>query len=254
MAVQYQQLLRPVQESLDGDEDAAQRAVRATLQTLGERIGKDEALHLVPSLPPEVAPWLFTDGPAQGFDPADFVSRVARREDTPFEVAERHTAVVMTALGQALDDEAYRHLTARLPRTFAPLLPKGEFAGGVPADSFARKVADRAGLDPAQALRAAEVVLQTLARRIGGDGEDLMTFLPVQLHPAVRRGRAMPAPDLTPEEFVAEVARHAGVPPDRATHFTRAVLSTLRHVVDNQEFFDVQVQLPGRYRELLREP
>ncbi|MER7006417.1 DUF2267 domain-containing protein [Dactylosporangium sp. NPDC000555] len=51
------------------------RAVRATLETLAERIGKDEALHLVPALPLEVAPWLFTASPAQRFDAADFVSR-----------------------------------------------------------------------------------------------------------------------------------------------------------------------------------
>lgn len=253
MAVQYEELLRPVRQSL-GDEETALRAVRATLETLAERIGKDEALHMVPALPPEVAPWLFTAGPAQRFDSADFVSRVAHREDAPIEAAQRHTTVVMTALGQALDDETYRHLTARLPRTFAPLLPKGAFAGSVPADSFVRKVADRVGLDPAHAQRVAEVVLQTLARRIGGEAEDLMTFLPVQLHPALRRGQEAPDPDLAPEEFVGEVSRRTGSPPDRVIRYIRAVLSTVRDVVDDEEFFDVQVQLPGRYRELLREP
>jgi hypothetical protein len=100
-------------------------------------------------LPPEVAPWLFTDGPAQGFDPADFVSRVARPEDALVQAYGRSD----DGARQALDDDAYRYFTARLPRTFAPLLPKGEFAGGVPADSFVLKIADRAGLDPAQALR-----------------------------------------------------------------------------------------------------
>jgi uncharacterized protein (DUF2267 family) len=253
MAVRYEELLRPVRQSL-GDEETAQRAIRATLETLAERIGKDEALHLVAALPPEAGPWLFTTGPAQRFDPADFVSRVARRENAPVEVAERHTAVVMTALGQALDDETYRHLTARLPRTFAPLLPKGEFAGGVSADSFVRKVADRAGLDPPQAQRVAEVVLETLARRIGGDAEDLMTFLPVALHPALRRGQETPDPDLAPEEFVVEVARRTGVAPDRVIRYIRAVLSTVRDAVDDEEFFDVRAQLPGRYVELLREP
>jgi uncharacterized protein (DUF2267 family) len=252
--VQYEELLRPVRESIDGDADAAERAVRATLQTLAERIGKDEALHLAPALPPQAAPWLYTTRPAQRFDAADFVSRVARREDAPVAVAERHTVAVLTALGQTMDDEAYRHMTARLPKTFAPLLPKGEFAGGVTADSFVREVAGRAGLDEAGALRVTEVVLQTLARRIGGDAEDLMTFLPPRLHPALRRGMASPAPALSYEEFIAEVAREAGVAPERATRFARAVLSALREVVDNDEFFDVQTQLTGRFRELLAEP
>ncbi|UWP87479.1 hypothetical protein Dfulv_19480 [Dactylosporangium fulvum] len=44
------------------------------------------------------------------------MGRVAHREDVPAEVAERHAAVVLTALGQALDDESYRHLTERLLR------------------------------------------------------------------------------------------------------------------------------------------
>jgi uncharacterized protein (DUF2267 family) len=131
----YEEFLQPVRDSVDGDAEAAEQAVRATLQTLAERIGKDEALHVVPALPPQVAPWLYATGPAQGFDAAGFVERVARREGTPAEVAERHATAVLAALGQALDDEAYRHLIARLPKTFAPLLPRGEFAGAVDPDA-----------------------------------------------------------------------------------------------------------------------
>jgi len=133
MAVGLEQLLKPVRESL-GDDEVARRAVAATLQTIAERIGSDEARHLVPALPPEAAVWLFTEGPAQGFDPPEFIGRVARREGAPPEVAERHANVVLTALGQTLDDDAYRHLTERLPHSYAPLLPKGEFAGAAGPD------------------------------------------------------------------------------------------------------------------------
>jgi uncharacterized protein (DUF2267 family) len=51
-----------------------------------------------------------------------------------------------------------------------------------------------------------------------------------------------------------EVARRTRVAPDRVIRYIRPVLSTLRDVVDHEEFFDVQMQLPGRYRELLRKP
>ncbi|MFG2043424.1 DUF2267 domain-containing protein [Dactylosporangium sp. NPDC048998] len=253
MAVGLEQLLAPVRESL-GDDDAARQAVAATLQTIAERIGSDEARHLVPALP-EAAAWLFTSGPAQGFDPVEFVSRVARREGAPREVAERHASVVLTALGQTLDDEAYRHLTERLPHSYAPLLPRGEYAGGGAApDEFLTTVATRAGLPPAEAERGTEVVLETLARRIGGDADHLTTFLPVRLHPALRRGRAAPAPDLAPGDFVAEVARRTGLSPQGATRLVRAILSTLREMVGAKDFFDVQAQLPGRYRGLLQAP
>jgi uncharacterized protein (DUF2267 family) len=255
MAVRLEQLVEPVRQSL-GDDEVARRAVAATLQTIAERIGSDEARHVVPALPPEAAPWLFTEGPAQGFDATEFVGRVARREGVPPEVAERHAGVVLTVLGQTLDEDAYRHLTARLPRSYAPLLPKGEFAGGgAGADEFVGTVAARGGLPPAEAERGAEAVLETLARRIGGDADDLTAFLPVRLHPALRRGRAAPAPDLTADEFVAEVAKRTGLTPERAVRLVRAVWSTLRDVVDDQELFDVLVQLPDdRYRELLQAP
>ncbi|MEV8510746.1 DUF2267 domain-containing protein [Dactylosporangium sp. NPDC051484] len=252
MAVGLEQLLEPVRESL-GDDDTARRAVAATLRTIAERIGSDEARHLVPALPPEAAEWLFTTGPAQGFDPVEFVGRVARREGTPPEVAERHASVVLTALGQTLDDEAYRHLTERLPHSFAPLLPRGEFAGGgVALDEWGATVAARAGLPPSEAERGTEVVLETLARKV--DADDLTTFLPVRLHPALRRGRAAPAPDLGPAEFVVAVARHTGLSPQRAIRLIRAVMSTLRDVVDDEAFLDVRAQLPGRYTELLQAP
>ncbi|MER7006196.1 DUF2267 domain-containing protein [Dactylosporangium sp. NPDC000555] len=254
MAVGLEQLLEPVRESL-GDDDTARRAVAATLRTIAERIGSDEARLLVPALPPEAAEWLFTTGPAQGFDPVEFVGRVASREGTPREVAERHASVVLTALGQTLDDEAYRHLTERLPHSYAPLLPRGEFAGGgATPDEWGATVAARAGLPPAEAERGTEVVLETLARKVGGDADDLTTFLPVRLHPALRRGRAAPAPDLGPAEFVVAVARHTGLSPQRAIRLIQAVMSALRDVVDDEAFLDVQAQLPGRYRELLRAP
>lgn len=250
----YEEFLQLVRDNVDGDKDAAEQAVRATLQTLAERIGKDEALHVVPALPAQAAPWMYTTGPAQGFDAAGFVERVARREGTPVTVAERHATAVLTALGRELDDEAYRHLTARLPKTFAPLLPRGEFAGAVPPDTLLRKVAERADLDDDAALRVTEAVLETLARRIGGDAEDLLVFLPVRLHPAVRRGRQRPAPSLSAEDFLAQVAKQTGASKQDAARYTRAVLTTLAEVVDKDEFFDVQAQLTNDYRDLLREP
>jgi uncharacterized protein (DUF2267 family) len=251
----YEQFLQPVRDSVDGDEQAAEQAVRATLQTLAERIGKDEALHVVPALPPQVAPWLYATGPAQGFDAAGFVERVARREGTPADVAERHASTVFTALGRALDDEAYRHLTARLPKTFAPLLPRGEFAGAVTRDTFLHKVAERAGLDDEDTtLRVTEAVLEALARRIGGEAGDLTVFLPVRLHPALRRGRQRPAPSLPAEEFLAQIAEQTRASTQDAATYARAVLTTVREVADDDEFFAVQVQLTPDYRDLLREP
>src|SRR6266536_2206172 len=102
----------------------------------------------------------------------------------------------------------------------------------------------------AEAQRATEAVLETLAERIApGDVEDLIARLPIPMHAALKRGmaqaddvsRRMPA-----DEFVARVARRAGIDVEQARGYAHAVLSTLRELVP-EEFFDVTVQLPDEY-------
>ncbi len=141
----------------------------------------------------------------------EFLRRVAQRGQFDPAAAEHNTTAVFTALGRALDDHAYDRLVARLPKNFAPMLPRGPCAGAVPVNEFLRNVAGRADTDAVDAQRGAEAVLETLAQRIGGQADDLMAFLPVQLHAALKRGRAHPDPeDLTVEAFLAQIASPPG--------------------------------------------
>jgi uncharacterized protein (DUF2267 family) len=249
----------------------AERAIQATLATLGERLGRDECRHLVAQLPPEVGGWLFSAGGARHFDAVEFVDRVGQREQAAEReqagrreqtaqheqvdpaTAERHARAVFIALSRGLPDDAYAHLRTRLSRDYAPLLAKGPYAGAVPLGEFLTGVARRAGVDVETARQATEAVLETLGERIAsGEVEDLISQLPVPLHPALRRGVArsdartirMPV-----DEFVDRVAQRAGAPVGRAREYVRAVFATLRETVKT-EFFDVTDQLPDGYWDL----
>jgi uncharacterized protein (DUF2267 family) len=52
------------------------------------------------------------------------------------------------------------------------------------------------------------------------------------------------------DDFVRRVAEREGISLDTAFEHVRAVLSTLRDAVGEQEFLDVTSQLPGEYDPL----
>ena len=187
----YQTYLRAVQDSLGTDQETAERATRAVASVLGERIGTDEARVHAAHLPPEVAAWLHTAGGARSFDAEEFVRRVAEREGTDPDTAERHIIAVLGAISQALPEREYDHLLARLSKDYAPLLPKAAVAPTMSTRAFVSRVAQRARIDDASALRVAEAVLETLAERIAaGEVRDLTARLPVRLHGSLKRGAA----------------------------------------------------------------
>jgi uncharacterized protein (DUF2267 family) len=232
--------------------EAAEHATRATLQTLAERLSPAEARDLVEQLPPELGPWLFTDGAAEGFDVDEFLRRVAKRAEVDLATAERHARAVFTALDRALSDDEFADMVAQLPKDFAFLLPRGPAVEVLPVEEFLDRVADRAGLDADAARRASDAVLETLAERIAeGEVDDLIGRLPVPLHAALKRGKARhpEARRMSLERFVDRVAEREGVPPEQARTHARAVLATLREAV-GEEFYDVTVQLPPEYAVL----
>jgi uncharacterized protein (DUF2267 family) len=120
--------------------------------------------------------------------------------------------------------------------------------------AFVSRVAQRSRIDDASALRVAEAVLQTLAERItAGEVRDLTARLPVRLHGALKRGAARAdsaARKMPPDEFLRRVEQRAGVGPDQAREYIRAVLATAREAT-REEFFDVTVQLPAGYWDLI---
>jgi uncharacterized protein (DUF2267 family) len=261
--VDYDQFISLVEQAAGTDRETAERAAQATLATLGEHLGRDECRHLVPQLPPELGGWLFSQGEAQSFDVIEFLRRVAEREHADEATAERHVRAVLMALARALTPDGYAHMVSRLSNDYVPLLPMGPTAGGgATLDAFLDGVARRARVNDEIARRATEAVLETLGERIGpGEIDDLLTQLPVSLHPPLKRGAAR-ADEMTSrmsvDEFLYRVAERSGIPADRsallpppsAREYARAVFNTLRETV-RTEFFDVTVQLPNEYWNLV---
>jgi uncharacterized protein (DUF2267 family) len=238
------------QHGVDGSEDA-ERASRATLRTVGERIGREEARQLAAQLPPELAPWIATMSPAERFGADEFVRRVARREGIEAAIARHHVCAVFDALARTVSDDEWHDLVSELPSSFAPLLPRGPYVEVVDGATFVQRVAERADVDDERARSATDAVLRTLAERIaGGEVDDLIVRLTMELHDALERGRAatggQPLP-MSLERFVQRIAEREGVGQREAFEHTRAVLAVLREAIGDDEVFDVVVQLPDDY-------
>jgi uncharacterized protein (DUF2267 family) len=261
MTFEYEQFIKTIQIKADASWDEAERAAAATLATLAERLSAGEARDVAEELPPEARQWLAgDDDDAEGFTVDEFLRRVAEREGVDGPTAERHVRAVLTGLGQILPAKAITDIEAQLSSDYAPLMPRGPYVEVLQSERFLRRVADRGALPPDDlepARRATEAVLETLAERIaGGEVDDLMDRLPVELHPPLKRGRERSggtATKMSFDEFVDRVREREGgdVSEDRARDHARAVLLTLREAVGDDEFFDATVQLPRDYMEAL---
>src|SRR4051794_31762813 len=101
----YGEFIEITQRETGLDVHAAERAARATLTTLAERLSSGQARDLLEQLPAELKPWLYTECAAEAFTVDDFVRRVAEREDVDLETAERHARAVFFALGRAVSGD-----------------------------------------------------------------------------------------------------------------------------------------------------
>jgi uncharacterized protein (DUF2267 family) len=122
MSIDSDQFLTIVQEAAGISREEAERATRATLEVLGERIDAGEARQLAAELPDAIAPWVHTDSPAQAFGLEEFVRRVAEREGADPDLADDHVAAVFSALRRAVSRDELADVAAELPREFAPLV------------------------------------------------------------------------------------------------------------------------------------
>jgi uncharacterized protein (DUF2267 family) len=244
---------------LDGER--AERAVHAVLQTLAERLSAGEARDLAERLPEPLAGRLFTAGGSEPFGYDEFVHRVAAREGVDLETAARHARAVFWALGRQVGADEAADLAAELPQDFAPLVAEatGRFFKTADAETFVAKVAQRARLsDPLDARRIADAVLESLAERIsGGEVDDLIAVLPLELRAPLQRGRARSgdtATRLSLDGFLKRVAGRLGVTPLDARRYVEAVFVTLRETIPEPEFLDVTAELPYEYASVGARP
>jgi uncharacterized protein (DUF2267 family) len=160
----------------------------------------------------------------------EFLRRVAAREGTDLDTALRHARAVFAALGRTVSEQEIADMTAELPKDFEPLIAEAErrFVPVLPAEAFLERVADRAGLTAADAPRATDAVLETLAERIsGGEIDDIISCA---AWPSARASR-----------------------PSWREH-TAAVFETLREAIGNEEFLDITAQLPREYQAVGARP
>jgi uncharacterized protein (DUF2267 family) len=263
MALDAETFIAVVEHDAGVPREAAERAVRATLHTLAERLSGGEAEDIAEELPPELARFMHDGNKAEPFGVDEFIRRIAEREGVLPEQAVTHARAVFAALGRTLTPDELHDMTSELPRDFGDLLAvaieaQAKARRGVPAISagdFYQRVADRAGLDLAAARRATDAVLEALAVRIsGGQVDDLEEQLPPELRVQLERGKVEShrrAEKLSLPDFLSLIAEREGVSKEEAREHARAVFATLHEVVPEKEFRDTLAQLPDEYRPIV---
>jgi uncharacterized protein (DUF2267 family) len=106
---------------LDSNEDA-KKAVRATLETLKERLAGNEPSNLAAQLPPEIANFVEGDGGREAFSVQEFYERVAQKEGTTnSEEAVKHARAVSTVLQTAVTGGELEDVRSQLGNDYEEL-------------------------------------------------------------------------------------------------------------------------------------
>jgi uncharacterized protein (DUF2267 family) len=267
MATDYAGFIATVEREADVPHEQAERAVTATLETLGERISGGEAHDLAGQLPPELQRLVDRhagDGP-RPLSAGEFFQRVQSRERVPIMDAQDHVRAVFVALRQTVDPKEIADLASELPRELEMLLfddlPLEDLDEGVAGSSpssaqdFVARVARRTALDEEGARRATDAVLELLAFRLAaGETDDLEQRLPTELRAPLERGKAdKPSPSahwLPLKQWLIAVAEREGASRAEARLHARAVFETLAEAIGDDELEDVTAQLPSEFRAL----
>ncbi|MEA2275097.1 MAG: hypothetical protein QOC78_57 [Solirubrobacteraceae bacterium] len=259
----YERFVTMIEQRTGLTWERAERAARATLQTLGERLSWEQARDLAEELPHELRTWLLSaGGDVDPFDAHEFVRRVAEREAVDVETAARHGRAVLIAVARLAGGDQIAAVASALAPDYEPLIGEAvrrrrdpAAPEPMPLDDFLASVETRAGLDRPGAERAVDAVLETVAERIAsGQVDDLAEVLPDGLRPALERGKASSGglpQSMTLQEFLARIAQRAGTTPEEALRHARAVFAALREALPPKELSDVLAQLPREYDEAL---
>jgi uncharacterized protein (DUF2267 family) len=105
---------------LDSNEDT-EKAIRATLETLKERLAGNEPSNLAAQLPPEIAGFVDGDGGREAFSVQEFYERVAQKEGTNSEEAVKHARAVATVLQTAVTGGELEDVRSQLGNDYEEL-------------------------------------------------------------------------------------------------------------------------------------
>ena len=101
--------------------EEAERAIRATLETLRERLADNEPNDLADQLPPEIADPLRGEGGRDSFSLAEFYRRVADKEGIEEPEAIRHARAVATVMEEAVTTGEMDHVRDQLKDEYTEL-------------------------------------------------------------------------------------------------------------------------------------
>jgi len=105
-----------------GTQGEAVKAVRSTLETLGERMFSNEKEHLMSQLPEEIGYYLSQTEKNEKYDLNEFYEKVSEKEGTDMPIAVHHARSVMSVVKEAVTPGQWRNLLYELPEEYAPLL------------------------------------------------------------------------------------------------------------------------------------
>lgn len=120
--MEYAEFIRQVQDraGLAGREAAA-RVARATLETLGERIDKEERDDLAAQLPAELKEPLSARNANGSFNVEEFFKRVSARADIGYPEAVAQSQAVVSVMEKAVSAGEIEDLCDQLPDEYAEL-------------------------------------------------------------------------------------------------------------------------------------
>jgi uncharacterized protein (DUF2267 family) len=110
-----------VRARINKDRDAAM-AITATLRTLAERIGQEEAEHVASQLPTPLKDLFAPPLSMRDYPLDEFYHRVAARADTGLGEAIKRAGVVMQVLRESISRSEMNHIFDKLPVEYDELL------------------------------------------------------------------------------------------------------------------------------------
>ena len=120
--MKYNEMVNEVKTRINIDSDeAAERAISATLSTLGERITAGEAEHLSAQLPFEAGRHLTEQETKKDFGIDQFYETISQRESIGFPMAKEHARAVMSVMSEMVTPGEMQDTLDHLPEEHVPL-------------------------------------------------------------------------------------------------------------------------------------
>lgn len=118
--MEYKEFVGEVQHRAGlATEGEAVRAIRATLNTLAERLFGNEPENLAAQLPREIGHYVREIEKNESFDAEEFFRRVAEREELDLPLSMHHAKAVISVLEQAVSKGEMDDVRAQLPDDYA---------------------------------------------------------------------------------------------------------------------------------------